>query len=70
MCLDLVLDFNGNLKNKTKNLSEKWKNIKLQFKMEELLEEIQNIQKYLYGGYKNESGSSNLDWLDVSLIKT
>lgn len=32
--------------------------------MEELLEEIQAIQKYLYGGYKNE-GTSNMDWLEV-----
>lgn len=32
--------------------------------MEELLEEIQEIQKYLYGGFKSE-GATNLDWLDV-----
>ncbi|CRK88982.1 CLUMA_CG002675, isoform A [Clunio marinus] len=31
--------------------------------MEELLEEIQAIQKFLYGGYKIES-DTNLDWLD------
>lgn len=33
--------------------------------MDELLEEIQAIQKHLYGGYKNE-GESNMDWLEVS----
>lgn len=33
--------------------------------MEELLEEIQEIQKYLYGGHK-VLGSSNIQWLNVS----
>lgn len=33
--------------------------------MDELLEEIQAIQKHLYGGYKNE-GESNMDWLEVN----
>lgn len=36
--------------------------------MDELLDEIQAIQKHLYGGYKNE-GESNMDWLEVNKTK-
>lgn len=36
--------------------------------MEELLNDIQEIQKYLYGGYKNEGGT-NIDWLEVRKIE-
>lgn len=32
--------------------------------MEELLEQIQEIQKHLYGGFKEE-GATNVDWLEV-----
>lgn len=34
--------------------------------MEKLIEEIQEIQKFLHSGYKNE-GTTNLDWLNVSM---
>lgn len=36
--------------------------------MEELLEEIQEIQKHLYGGFKEE-GDTNVDWLEVRRLK-
>lgn len=32
--------------------------------MDELLTQIQEIQKHLYGGYKTE-GETNIDWLEV-----
>jgi len=35
--------------------------------MEELLEQISEVQKFLYGGYKTE-GATNLDWLEVSSV--
>lgn len=33
--------------------------------MQDILLEIQNIQNYLHGGYKNEV-TTNIQWLDVS----
>lgn len=34
--------------------------------MEELLVKVQEIQQYLYGGYKDE-GATNVEWLDVRI---
>lgn len=36
--------------------------------MDELLTQIQEIQKHLYGGYKAE-GETNVDWLEVRPLK-
>lgn len=36
--------------------------------MKEILNEIQNIQSYLHGGYKSQV-VTNIDWLDVSKKK-
>lgn len=36
--------------------------------MQEILQDIQTIQNYLHGGYKDEV-STNHQWLDVSEMK-
>lgn len=35
---------------------------------EVVLNDLQNIQKYVYGEYKS-AGRSNIEWLSVSFIK-